>query len=65
VSPIGGIPGGTFSAVELPTCGCAPADFTSNANATLNSVQLLISGTTCRPETAGQRRFQHDNASAR
>jgi hypothetical protein len=25
------------------------ADFTKNANATLNLVQLLISGTTCRP----------------
>src|SRR6185369_12662088 len=39
-----------FSAVEPPTCGCAPvADFTKNANATLDSVQLPISGPTCPP----------------
>jgi hypothetical protein len=51
-SPIGGIPSAAqFSAVEPPTCGCvAVAHFTTNANATLNLVQLLISGTTCPPK---------------
>src|SRR6478735_10051089 len=41
--------------------GTAPvADFTSNANATLNSAGYLRPD--LPPQTAGQRRFQHDNA---
>jgi hypothetical protein len=45
-----------------PLCGCvAVAQFTSNANATLNWCSCLSPP---RPasETAGQRRFQHDAA---
>jgi hypothetical protein len=41
------------------------ADFTSNANATLNSVQLLISGTTCRPKLLASDAFSTTTPSAR
>jgi hypothetical protein len=38
------------------------ADFTTNANATLNSVQLLISGPTCRPKLLASDAFTNDAA---
>jgi hypothetical protein len=66
-SPIGGIGGAAqLSAVEPPTCGWARvADFTKNANATLNLVQLLISGTTCRPKLLASDDFSTTTPSAR
>jgi hypothetical protein len=66
-SPIGGIPSAAqFSAVEPRTCGCAPvADFTKNANATLNLVQLPMSGTTCRPKLLANDDFSTTPSSAR
>ena len=48
--------------VAHPLCGCvAVAQFTSNANATLNWCSCL-SPADLPSETAGQRRFQHDAA---
>jgi hypothetical protein len=41
------------------------ADFTSNANATLNSVQLPISGKTCRPKLLASDAFSTTTPSAR
>jgi hypothetical protein len=38
------------------------ADFTKNANATLDLVQLLISGTTSRPKLLASDAFSNDNA---
>jgi len=41
------------------------ADFTKNANATLNSVQLLISGPTARPKLLASDAFSTTTPSAR
>jgi hypothetical protein len=41
------------------------ADFTKNANATLNSVQLLVSGTVCRPKLLASDAFSTATPSAR
>jgi len=41
------------------------ADFTKNANATLNSVQLLISGPTSRPKLLASDAFSTTTPSAR
>jgi len=41
------------------------ADFTKNANATLNLVQLLTSGTTCHPKLLASDAFSTTPPSAR